>query len=164
MAVNGEIILALEFNILLYRKNFFKRNKTKKYLKIFFFILKVCAVYSESVELSESPHIVLDTTMSLVLSGISKSFTSALALPTISGSFGRADDIQQRRNIDDEKRRYLLQIMPPSDIIPQVIRSIILYMNITNAGILFDKTFGKYIYTKTKSMNSMFRCQFYGRP
>lgn len=32
--------------------------------------------------------------------------------------------------------------MPPADLIPEVIRSIIEYMNITNAAILFDKTFG----------------------
>lgn len=31
--------------------------------------------------------------------------------------------------------------MPPADVIPEVIRSIILYMNITNAAILYDETF-----------------------
>lgn len=33
--------------------------------------------------------------------------------------------------------------MQPADIIPEVIRSIVEYMNITNAAILFDKSFGK---------------------
>lgn len=32
--------------------------------------------------------------------------------------------------------------MPPGDIIPEVIRSIVKYMNITNAAILFDESFG----------------------
>lgn len=81
--------------------------------------------------------------MSPVISEIAKSFTSVLALPTVSGSFGQDGDIQQWRNIDEEKSRYLLQVMPPSDIIPEVIPSIIIHMNMTNAGILFDKTFGE---------------------
>lgn len=34
-----------------------------------------------------------------------------------------------------------LQIMPPTDMIPEVIRSIIIYMNITNAAILYDDSF-----------------------
>lgn len=78
------------------------------------------------------------------MSEIAKSFTSVLALPTISGAFGQDGDIRQWRDIDHEKRQYLLQVMPPSDIIPEVIRSIIVYMNMTNAAILFDKTFGKF--------------------
>lgn len=32
--------------------------------------------------------------------------------------------------------------MPPADIIPEVIRSIVQYMNITNAAILYDNSFG----------------------
>lgn len=31
--------------------------------------------------------------------------------------------------------------MPPIDLIPEVVRSIILYMNITNAAILYDDTY-----------------------
>lgn len=31
--------------------------------------------------------------------------------------------------------------MPPGDILPEVIRAIIVYMNITNAAILYDDTF-----------------------
>lgn len=33
--------------------------------------------------------------------------------------------------------------MPPGDMIPEVIRQIIAVMNITNAAILYDETFGK---------------------
>ena len=103
----------------------------------------MCAVYSKNVEMNKSPHVVLDLTMSPVLSEIAKSFTSVLALPTISGSFGQEGDIHQWREISDEKRRYLLQVMPPSDTIPFAIRSIVMYMNMSNAGILFDRTFGE---------------------
>lgn len=102
----------------------------------------MCEVYSEAVENEEPPHIVLDMTKTPVMSEIAKSFTSVLALPTISGAFGQEGDIRQWRDINNEKREYLLQVMPPSDVIPEVIRSIILYMNMTNAAILFDKNFG----------------------
>lgn len=37
-----------------------------------------------------------------------------------------------------------LQVMPPSDLIPEVVRGIITYMNITNAAVLYDETFSKY--------------------
>lgn len=42
--------------------------------------------------------------------------------------------------------------MPPADIIPEVIRSIVEYMNITNAAILFDKSFGNVFIRQCKNM------------
>ena len=50
---------------------------------------------------------------------------------------------RQWRNLDGEQEKYLVQISPPGDLIPEVIRSIIIAQNITNAGILFDDSFGK---------------------
>lgn len=70
-----------------------------------------------------------------------KSFTQALGLPTISASYGQEGDLRQWRDIDANKQKYLLQIMPPADIIPEVVRSIVRKMNITNAAILYDETF-----------------------
>lgn len=35
--------------------------------------------------------------------------------------------------------------MPPADLIPEVVRGIITYMNITNAAVLYDETFSEYI-------------------
>lgn len=87
----------------------------------------------------------LDTTITNVASETVKSLTSALGLPTVSASFGQEGDIRQWRDLTDQKRQYLLQVMPPSDIIPEVIRSIIVFMNITNAAILYDESFGKQI-------------------
>lgn len=86
---------------------------------------------------------VFDTTMSSLSSETVKSITSALALPTVSASFGQSGDIRQWRDITTQKKAYLLQVMPPADIIPMVVRSIIEYMNITNAAILHDESFGK---------------------
>lgn len=74
-----------------------------------------------------------------------KSFTAALGLPTVSGAYGQEGDLRQWRDLSEDKQKYLLQIMPPVDMIPQVVRSIVKYQNITNAAILYDDTIGEYI-------------------
>lgn len=88
------------------------------------------------------PHLVLDTTMTGIASETVKSFTAALGLPTISASFGQEGDLRQWRNINENEKEYLIQVCPPADIIPEIIRAIILNQNITNAAILFDNSFG----------------------
>jgi hypothetical protein len=50
---------------------------------------------------------------------------------------------RQWRSLDDAEKKYLIQIMPPADIILEIIRSIVIFQNITNAGILFDDSIGK---------------------
>jgi len=60
--------------------------------------------------------------------------------------------IRQWRNLDGEQQKYLIQINPPADIIPEVIRSIVRAQNITDAGILFDDSFGKMILYHTTSL------------
>lgn len=91
-----------------------------------------------------APNLVFDTTKTPIVSEIAKSFTSFLGLPTVSSGFGRKGDIYQWRNITEEKKTYLLQIMPPTDIIPEIIRSIAISTNISNAAILFDRAFGEW--------------------
>lgn len=85
------------------------------------------------------------------MSEIAKSFTSTLELPTVSSGFGQKGDIHQWRNISEEKQAYLLQVMPPADIIPEIIRSIAINTDMTNAAILFDETFGKCWFIKIMS-------------
>lgn len=106
----------------------------------------VCSRYMDSVKNNQPPHIVLDTTITGIASETVKSLTSALGLPTVSASFGQEGDIRQWRDLSDQKRNYLLQVMPPADIIPEVIRSIVDFMNITNAAILYDESFGMTIF------------------
>ncbi|XP_055858527.1 ionotropic receptor 25a [Episyrphus balteatus] len=101
----------------------------------------ICSKYAESIEKKQSPHVIFDTTKSGVASETVKSFSQALGLPTVTASYGQEGDLRQWRNIDEKKSKYLLQVMPPADIIPEVIRSIVKYMNITNAAILYDETF-----------------------
>uniref|UniRef100_A0AAG5DG06 Ionotropic glutamate receptor L-glutamate and glycine-binding domain-containing protein n=1 Tax=Anopheles atroparvus TaxID=41427 RepID=A0AAG5DG06_ANOAO len=102
---------------------------------------KVCSKYGESLSNNRPPHLLLDTTLTGVSSETVKSFSLALGIPTVSASFGQEGDLRQWRDLTTAKRGYLLQVMPPADMIPQVIRSIIIYMNITNAAILYDSTF-----------------------
>uniref|UniRef100_A0A1A9WKV0 Ionotropic glutamate receptor C-terminal domain-containing protein n=1 Tax=Glossina brevipalpis TaxID=37001 RepID=A0A1A9WKV0_9MUSC len=101
----------------------------------------ICTKYAASIENKYPPHLILDTTKSGVPSETVKSFTQALGLPTISASYGQEGDLRQWRDIDADKQKYLLQIMPPADIIPEVVRSIVRKMNITNAAVLYDNTF-----------------------
>lgn len=103
----------------------------------------VCDTYSGMLDSELAPHIVFDTTKTPIMSELAKSFTSNLHLPTVSSGFGQDGDIYQWRNISKEKQKYLLQVMPPADIIPEIIRSIAINTNMTNAAILFDGTFGK---------------------
>lgn len=102
----------------------------------------VCRKYNDMLSAKKTPHVVLDFTMTGVGSETIKSFTVALALPTISGSFGQAGDLRQWRALDANQTRFLLQVMPPADILPESIRAIVTKQDITNAAIIFDELFG----------------------
>lgn len=104
----------------------------------------VCTRYQQSISEDQAPHLVFDTTISGLASETVKSFTSALALPTVSASFGQEGDLRQWREITaNSQESFLLQVMPPADMIPEVVRAIVQYVNITNAAILYDETFGE---------------------
>lgn len=104
----------------------------------------VCRKYNDMLSAKKTPHVVLDFTMTGVGSETIKSFTVALGLPTISGSFGQAGDLRQWRALDANQSRFLLQVMPPADILPESIRAIVTKQDITNAAIIFDELFGWY--------------------
>lgn len=101
----------------------------------------ICSKYAESLQAGQPPHVILDTTKTGVSSETVKSVSSALGIPTVSASFGQEGDLRQWRDINEKKKNYLLQVMPPSDVLTEIVRSIVNYMNITNAAILYDETF-----------------------
>nr|QGW50660.1 ionotropic receptor 18 [Propsilocerus akamusi] len=101
----------------------------------------ICSRYAQSLQSNQPPHVIFDTTKTGVSSETVKSVASALGIPTVSASLGQEGDLRQWRDLTDKKKAYLLQVMPPSDVLPEVIRSIVVYMNITNAAILYDETF-----------------------
>ncbi|XP_032516645.2 ionotropic receptor 25a [Danaus plexippus] len=105
------------------------------------FLENVCRKYNDMISAKKTPHVVLDFTMTGVGSETIKSFTAALALPTISGSFGQPGDLRQWRALVDNQTKYLLQVMPPADILPEAVRAIVMKQDITNAAIIFDEYF-----------------------
>ncbi|CAK1555436.1 unnamed protein product [Leptosia nina] len=105
------------------------------------FLENVCRKYNDMVTGKRPPHVVLDFTITGVGSETIKSFTAALALPTVSGSFGQDGDLRQWRGLDANQTQYLLQVMPPADLLPESIRAIVTKQGITNAAIIFDEFF-----------------------
>lgn len=95
------------------------------------------------ISAKKTPHVVLDFTMTGIGSETIKSFTAALSLPTISGSFGQSGDLRQWRTLTANQTKFMLQVMPPADVLPEAIRAIITKQDITNAAIIFDEFFGK---------------------
>jgi hypothetical protein len=65
-----------------------------KQTRSFMFRITVCSVYDAAIKAENRPHVVLDLTMSGVPSETAKSVAAALALPTISTSFGQEGDLR----------------------------------------------------------------------
>ncbi|CAB3227099.1 unnamed protein product [Arctia plantaginis] len=105
------------------------------------FLENVCRKYNDMILAKKTPHVVLDFTMTGVGSETIKSFTAALGLPTISGSFGQVGDLRQWRSLNSNQTKFLLQVTPPADILPEAIRAIVTKQDITNAAIIFDEYF-----------------------
>ncbi|XP_076751604.1 ionotropic receptor 25a [Xylocopa sonorina] len=87
------------------------------------------------------PDLVVDVTTVGLGSKISNSFTAALGIPTLSAQYGQAGDLLYWRNLNEDQQSYLIQVMPPGDLIPEAIRQLSIQLNITNAAILYDRNF-----------------------
>ena len=101
----------------------------------------ICTTYGDMIKNGKSPHVIFDATKTGTSSETVKSVSSALGIPTVSASYGQEGDLRQWRDLSDKKKAYLLQVMPPGDILTEIVRSIVIYMNITNAAILYDESF-----------------------
>lgn len=121
------------------------------------YFLVVCRKYNDMLSAQKTPHVVLDFTMTGVGSETIKSFTAALALPTISGSFGQTGDLRQWRFLNANQTKYLLQVMPPADILPESIRAVVTKQDITNAAIIFDEYFGKNQYQLVNNVSCSYK-------
>ncbi|KAK3865075.1 hypothetical protein Pcinc_029281, partial [Petrolisthes cinctipes] len=102
---------------------------------------QTCDRVDAMLDSNEAPHIVLDATTTGMMSETIKSFTRALALPTLSATYGQEGDIREWRDLSEMEEKYLIQLMPPGDVIVQSIRDIVASQNMTNAGIIYDHTF-----------------------
>ncbi|BES98926.1 glutamate receptor [Nesidiocoris tenuis] len=101
----------------------------------------LCDTFNVSASAGKAPHLILDTTLIGVTSEAVKTFSKALGVPTLSASFGQEGDLRQWRALEGETAKYLVQISPPADLIPEVVRSTVILQNITSAGIVFDDSF-----------------------
>ncbi|KAL7645090.1 UNVERIFIED_CONTAM: hypothetical protein RMT77_003468 [Armadillidium vulgare] len=100
-----------------------------------------CDIIDRAIGEGQPPHVVLDATRTGLISETSKTFTRVLALPTFSSSYGQEGDLREWRNLSEEEKKYLVQLMPPSDIIVQSIRDIVRTQNVSNAAVIYDDTF-----------------------
>ncbi|XP_045465402.1 LOW QUALITY PROTEIN: ionotropic receptor 25a-like [Harmonia axyridis] len=101
----------------------------------------LCENYHRMLDNKRPPHLVLDTTMTDMASETVKIFTRGLALPTISASYGQNGDLREWNNLDIIERKYLIQVSPPADLIPEMIRKLVVRQLMISAAIMYDKTF-----------------------
>jgi len=102
---------------------------------------KVCAELDSMLDAGTPPDLVLDLTKIGISSEVVKSLSLTLGLPTVASALGEKGDIREWKDLTDEQKKYLIQVRPPGDLLPNVIRDLALASNITNAGILYDSTF-----------------------
>lgn len=104
---------------------------------------RICAAWDAAVQEkpTDVPDVVLDTMRSGLGAETVNSFTAALGIPTLSGQFGQVGDLRHWRDLTDDQLTYLVQIMPPADLIPEAIRQMASNLNISNLAVIFDETF-----------------------
>ncbi|KOC68268.1 Glutamate receptor, ionotropic kainate 3 [Habropoda laboriosa] len=104
---------------------------------------RICNVWDAAVEkgTDKVPDFVIDTTTAGLSAKISNSFTVALGIPTLSAQYGQEGDLLYWRNLNADQQSYLIQVMPPGDLIPEAVRQLAIQLNITNAAVLYDQNF-----------------------
>ena len=89
-------------------------NRTPAYFTecfyLFFGNYLVCQKYDEAIQNNHAPHLVLDLTKYGNASQNLKFVTLALALPTISASFGQMGDLLHWNRLTKAESQYLLQV------------------------------------------------------
>ncbi|XP_054005653.1 ionotropic receptor 25a [Hylaeus anthracinus] len=104
---------------------------------------RICNSWESAVEgkATTVPDLIVDTTTAGMGAKISNSFAAALGIPTLSAQYGQKGDLLYWRNLNADQTGYLIQVMPPADLIPEAIRQLAIQLNITNAAILYDHNF-----------------------
>lgn len=95
---------------------------------------------------STAPVVLLDTTMDGPQSSMVKKVTRQLKIPTLTTSYGHLGDIVEWKGLNSAEQEYLVQIMPPTDIIGQIVHDVGASQNLTTAGILYDDSFCEYFF------------------
>jgi len=102
---------------------------------------KVCGELDTLLDAGTPPDLILDLTKVGISSEVVKSLSLTLGLPTVAGAFGEKMDIREWIDLTPEQEKYLIQVRPPGDLLPTIIKNFALASNITNAGILYDPSF-----------------------
>ncbi|XP_031839335.1 ionotropic receptor 25a [Nomia melanderi] len=102
---------------------------------------QICTTWDSAVNSNTVPDLVFDATTAGLGAKISNSFTAALGIPTLSAQYGQEGDLIYWRNLSPDQSGYLVQVMPPGDLVPEAIRQLAIQLNITNAAILYDENF-----------------------
>nr|AKO90025.1 ionotropic receptor 25a.2 [Microplitis mediator] len=104
---------------------------------------KVCAVWDPIVRKGGPgvPDLVIDTTRSYFGTKTVNIFTSSLGIPKISGRYGQQSDIKHWGNLTADQKNYLIQIMPPVNLIPKAFRQLECEINASNAAIIIDNNY-----------------------
>ncbi len=90
----------------------------------------------------QQPDIIVDFTRSTLPSESVKLLAKVMPIPTISGSFGHFGDIQSWKDLSENQKNYLIHIVPPAEMLPQAVGSIVSKQGMTNAAYLFDVEYG----------------------
>ena len=93
------------------------------------------------IDSGSPPDVVLDLSNGGDSSEMVKSLSLKLGLPTVTSTM--AEDIREWSSLTAEQEKYLVQVRPPSDIFPYIIRDLVNLTKITNAAILFDESFSE---------------------
>jgi len=93
------------------------------------------------IDAGQSPDLILDLTKGGVNSEVVKSLSLTLGIPTVAGTYGSQGDLREWKSLTEAQAKYLIQVRPPGDSVPEIIRALTTDLNITNAGILYDDSF-----------------------
>ena len=95
------------------------------------------------IDSGSPPDVVLDLSTAGDSSEVAKSLSLTLGLPTVTSTMGETEDIREWSELTAEQEKYLVQVRPPSDIFPYIIRDLVSLTKINNAAILFDESFSE---------------------
>ncbi|XP_015435363.1 PREDICTED: glutamate receptor ionotropic, kainate 2 [Dufourea novaeangliae] len=104
---------------------------------------RICNTWESAVNGggTKVPDLILDGTTAGLGAKVTNSFTAALGIPTLSAQYGQEGDLIYWRDLNADQLDYLVQVMPPADLIPEAVRKIAIQLNITNAAVLYDRNF-----------------------
>ncbi|KAH0555582.1 hypothetical protein KQX54_020271 [Cotesia glomerata] len=104
---------------------------------------QVCGVWDSAVKNGTSgvPDLVLDTTRSYFGAKTVNVFASFLGIPKISARYGQRSDVKHWQDLTVNQTNYLVQIMPPVNLISKAFRQLDCEKNVSNVAIIVDDTY-----------------------